>query len=162
MMLITAVVASAILITAVFPIVWNMVSTFSSASHETDARMRTDFRIVATFANASPNSKGEIYLKNVGSNRMGLEEINRSDVFFGKTGQFTRLSFTSGGISSGQWGYEFTVASYDTNSNKIWDTGETIKVITNPTTNTLVSGDPVYFQFILPNSVGRSTEYSVS
>ena len=55
MMLITAVVASAILITAVFPIVWNMVSTFSSASHETDTRMRTDFKIVTTYANHSAN-----------------------------------------------------------------------------------------------------------
>jgi len=41
--LITAVVAAGILITAVFPIVWNMAGTFSTASHESDTRIRTDF-----------------------------------------------------------------------------------------------------------------------
>ena len=159
MMLITAVVACAILITAVFPIVWNMVSTFSSASHETDSRMRTDFRIVATYANST--REGDIYLKNVGTNRISLDEISRSDVFFGKTGQFTRLSYTSGGIASGQWGFEFTHVSYDTNSNDLWDTGETIKIM-GVSTTPLLPGDPVYFQFILPNSVERSEEFIVS
>jgi len=164
MMLITAVVACAILITAVFPIVWNMVSTFSSASHETDARMRTDFRIVATYAKAGslipgPLPEGDIYLKNVGTTRISLDEISRSDVFFGKTGQFTRLSY--GSYGSGNWGYDFTLSSYDTNSNTMWDTGETIKIIGVPTT-ALAYGDPVYFQFVLPNSVERSEEFTVS
>ena len=71
MMLITAVVASAILITAVFPIVWNMVSTFSSASHETDARMRTDFKIVSKYCyHSAPlpsdtNVVAKIWIKNM-------------------------------------------------------------------------------------------------
>ena len=79
--LITAVVAAGILITAVFPIVWNMASTFSAASHESDARMRTDFRIVATFAPKEGDpSIAKVWLKNVGTNRIGTSEIEHSDV----------------------------------------------------------------------------------
>ena len=113
------------------------------------------------YANSSP-SHGEIYLKNIGTNRISLDEISRSDVFFGKSGYFSKLSYTSGDtINSGQWGYDFSEGSYDTNSNQIWEIGETIKIITVPT-GTFLSNDPVYFQFILPNSVGRSTEFTVS
>jgi flagellar protein FlaG len=123
--------------------------------------MRTDFKIVTTYAKASLNPEGDIYIKNIGTSRISLAEINRSDVFFGKTDTFTRLSFTSGVAVAGQWGYVFTAGSYDTDSNRIWDTGETIKIIGIPTT-ALVSGDPVYFQFILPNGVQRSIEFTVS
>ncbi len=76
MMLITAVVASAILITAVFPIVWNMVSTFSSASHETDTRMRTDFKIVTTYASGTTDV-GKIWIKNIKKelNKKKMQEL---------------------------------------------------------------------------------------
>ena len=50
MFLITAVIAAGVLVNAIFPVVYNMAGTFSSASHESDQRLRTDFKVVFTSA----------------------------------------------------------------------------------------------------------------
>jgi len=162
MLLITAVVASAILIAAVFPVVWTMVSTFSSASHDTDTRMRTDFKIVTTYAKAGTAevSQGDIYLKNIGSYRMSINEIQGSDVFFGDASSFTRVPI-GGAHATGGWAYEFTHGTYDINSNDIWESGETLHIVAYPGT-ALTSGQLVYFQLVLPNGVFRSVEFTVS
>ena len=151
--LITAVVAAGILITAVLPIVWNMAGTFSTASHESDTRMRTDFKIVAYFAKPDPDNHGEIYLKNVGSYRIPINEIKSSDVFFGEKTKFTRLKFVDTPSNPEEWTCIFT-ESYDINGNTIWDTGETIQILAYPKEK-FNPNDEAYFQFILPNGVLR-------
>jgi flagellar protein FlaG len=182
MMLITAVVACAILITAVFPIVWTMVSTFSTASHDTDARMRTDFKIVTWFTHGNPiplNVAGlsTIWMKNIGSVPIGIGEIDKSDVYIGPVGNFGRAVFVSPGVrttpadpnplkpslSDNQWYYNL----YDDNDNRYWDVGETLEI--NAARQDLISSGPapyspksVYFQFVLPNGVLRSTEFPTS
>jgi len=176
MMLITAVVASAILIMAVFPIVWTMVSTFSSASHDTDTRMRTDFKIVTYYASES-NQIAKIWLKNIGSNSIGASEIVKSDVFFGPRGNFDRSTLNSVlmippplttpmiPLNPGQW----CVALDDTTPNTIWETGETLEIDVKSSAITgssdpkyIKSGQYVYFQFVLPNGVFRSVEFTAS
>ena len=170
MMLITAVVASAILITAVFPIVWNMVSTFSSASHETDTRMRTDFKIVTTYASHSglplppPNDKGgvaKIWMKNIGTNRIGWAEVNQSDVFIGLVGDFGRATCVGKEkdptlLLNNGWTY-----SIPGDTNGLWETGETIEIDV-ASSKFITSGQSVYFQFVLPNGVWRSSEFTTS
>jgi flagellar protein FlaG len=169
--LITAVVAAGILITAVLPIVWNMAGTFSAASHESDTRMRTDFKIVTTFAQAGTwgsgtDPKGDIYLKNIGTTPISVTEIESSDVFFGKVGEFTRLSrnIPPNPITNEQWtyeGYDGIENSYDSNKNQKWDTGETLHIIAYPKGN-LASTNSLYFQFVLPNGNWRSSEIITS
>jgi flagellar protein FlaG len=161
MMLITAVVASAILITAVFPIVWTMVSTFASASHDTDARMRTDFKIVTTFANSTPSGGwARVWLKNIGTSRIGTSEIDQSDVFIGIVGNFNRATtLVPSPSADGEWTYHF----YDTNSNNVWDSGETLEVVAFSSKFKPAPDDQsVYFQFVLPNGVTRSSEFTRS
>jgi len=170
MLLITAVVASAILIAAVFPVVWTMVSTFSSASHDTDTRMRTDFKIVTTWANHNPDSPGpaggvaKVWMKNIGTNRIGWTEVNQSDVFIGQVGNFDRATLDlSMDLSIYQpsynkkWAYRIA----DTNGNGFWDSGETLEVDAYSSSFT-ASGQSVYFQFVLPNGVYRSSEFTTS
>jgi len=164
MFLITAVIAAGVLINAVFPVVYTMAGTFQSSTHESDQRLRTDFKIVATFAPASNPGTADIYMKNIGSERIPVTDIERSDVFFGKVGEYGRLSyhFVNDPINLGnnQWTEVFD-NSYDMNSNGFWDSGETLRIavkITNP----LVKYDSVYFQFILPNGIWRSNEFTVS
>jgi flagellar protein FlaG len=160
MMLITAVVASAILITAVFPVVWTMVSTFSSASHDTDTRMRTDFKIVTTWANSDAASGGlaKIWLKNIGSNRIGKSEIENGDVFIGLDGDFARASFIgyntlpTSPYSNPQWTYVLS------DTNDYWDIGETMEIdACSP--KFIDDGLTVYFQFVLPNGVWRTQQF---
>jgi flagellar protein FlaG len=157
MFLITAVIAAGVLINAVFPVVYTMAGTFQSATHESDQRLRTDFKIVTTFGKAPIV---QVWMKNVGSQRMSLEEIKRSDVFCGEVGNFGRLEYKyilPGSLTSGQW----TETLSDLNSNNYWDPGETLQVTAVPPIMPS-SGNMIYFQFVLPTGTWRSNEFTAS
>jgi flagellar protein FlaG len=156
--LITAVVASAVLINAVYPVVQTMAGTFSSSTHESDTRIRTDFKIIATFASQSTGT-AQVWMKNIGSERISLGEIQRADVFCGAVGSFDHLSYTNGSLGNTQWTADFG-SGYDLNANGFWDSGETLKVTAK--TAIPAAGNMVYFQFTLPNGVWRSNEFTAS
>jgi flagellar protein FlaG len=160
MFLITAVLAAGVLINAIFPVVYTMAGTFNSATHDSDQRMRTDFKIITTFAVDGNPGTATIWMKNVGSYRVPLPEIERSDVFCGAVGNFDRLKYNDQNPGDGDWYADFSQGDYDLNRNGYWDTGETIKVVAL-TNNIPASGDMVYFQYALPNGVWRSTEFTV-
>ena len=90
MFLITAIVAAAVLINAIFPVVYQMADTFSSSTHASNVRLRTDFVIVATFA--SPTGTAQVFMKNVGSQAVSVNEIESSDVIFGPVGNVQHLT----------------------------------------------------------------------
>src|SRR5208337_912478 len=92
--LITAVVAAAVLINAIFPVVYQMAGTFSSSTHASDVRLRTDFVVVATFA-SSTTSTGQVFIKNVGSQSISISEIRSSDVYFAPAVTIRRLDLSS-------------------------------------------------------------------
>jgi archaeal flagellar protein FlaG len=160
MFLITAVIAAGVLINAVFPVVYNMASTFSSATHESDQRLRTDFKIVTTLAPAG-SGYTQVWMKNIGSARIPMTDIKKSDVICGSETNFGRLAYVSSGPVAGQWTTEFdTDTTYDINDNQVWDPGETLHVIAYSSNLPASSGDSVYFQFILPDGVWRSVTFN--
>ncbi len=159
--LVTAVIAAGVLVNALFPVVYTMVGTFSSASHESDVQLRTDFKIITTTANHGtlPDPGiAHIWLKNIGSSRISVGDIERSDVFCGAVDNFDRMGLVEDATEHGQWSYEFG-EGYDLNGNDNWDPGETVKItaVSNTITET---GHIVYFQFALPNGIWRSTEFT--
>jgi hypothetical protein len=97
-------------------------------------------------------------MKNIGSERISLSEIQRADVFCGKVGSFDHLTYTNGSLVNTKWTADFG-PGYDLNTNSYWDSGETLKV--NAKTS-ISSGDKVYFQFALPNGIWRSNEFTAS
>jgi flagellar protein FlaG len=153
--LITAVVASAVLINAMYPVIQNMAGTFSSSTHEADQRIRTDFKIIATHAS---DGTVQVWMKNIGSERIGIADIKRSDVFCGAVGNFDHLSYTNSTPGEKQWTEEFGT-SYDLNANGFWDSGETLKITAKAPFS---SGEKVFFQFALPNGIWRSIEFTAS
>ena len=163
--LITAVIAAGVLINAVFPVVYNMAGTFQSSTHDADTRLRTDFKIVATFAPTSNPGTADIYMKNIGSQRIPIADIEHSDVFFGKVGNFGRLAYQyvnpPTGLGQNNWTEVFD-GTYDISPpNGDWDPGETLRVSVK-ISDSLIKYDSVYFQFILPNGIWRSNEFTVS
>jgi archaeal flagellar protein FlaG len=158
MFLITAVIAAGVLVNAIFPVVYNMAGTFSSSSHESDQRLRTDFKIIATSASAGGHN-GQVWIKNIGSTRILSADIIRSDVFTGPSGNFDMFAYTSATTltSEGTWTAELN----DLNGNGNWDSGETLKVSFKfYNTKTPTSGSDVYFQFVLPDGIWRSSEFT--
>jgi flagellar protein FlaG len=140
--LITAVVATAVLVNAIYPVIYTTAGTFQTATHESDQRLRTDFKIVATFAKIN---QANIYMKNIGSQRISLDEIRKADVFCGRENG-NRLTYGS------EWTAEILPSD-----NNFWDPGETLHITA---ATSIGYGDSVYFQFILPNGVWRSSEFT--
>ena len=156
--LITAVVASAVLINAVYPVIQTMTGTFSSSTHESDVRIRTDFKIIATSASQSSGT-AQVWMKNIGSERISLSDIQRADVFCGAVGNFDHLAYTRQASLNTGWTADFG-SGYDLNANSFWDPGETLKVTAR--TSIPPAGNNVYFQFALPNGIWRSNEFTAS
>jgi flagellar protein FlaG len=155
MFLITAVIAAGVLINAVFPVVYNMASTFQSATHESDQRLRTDFKIVTTLSQPGTNT-AKIWMKNIGTSRIAIADLQRCDVFAGTDGDFEPLRFNGG--SGPRW----TATITDLANTNFWSPGETIEIDAYSTKIPVTTGSTVYFQFILPDGIWRSTDFTVS
>jgi archaeal flagellar protein FlaG len=154
MFLITAVVAAAVLINAVFPVIHTMTGTFASSSREADERLRTDIKIINTFANGGV---AQIWIKNVGTKRIAEGEINQSDVFVGGSTNFESVPKREGALGENGWDY---VILEDTNA--YWDPAETLHITAKSPTIPSVRGGMVYFQFVTVNGVVRTAEFTAS
>jgi flagellar protein FlaG len=142
-----------------------MAGTFSSSTHDSDERLRTDFKIVTyhyTSTGTNPN-EANFWMKNIGSSRISANDLStRSEVFCGPDGNYDRLTYVDSITVDGQWTSEFEgEPTYDLNSNSYWDPGETLHIIAYPK-NPISSGQTVYFQFILPGGSWRSQTFTAS
>ncbi len=147
--LISAVIAAGVLINAIFPTITRTADTFGSVSSEADTKIRTDFKIVNTYADSS---KVKIWLKNVGSTRLHTNEINSGDVYAGSQNNFDRKTLSTR--------YEIP-----DNSNSYWDPGETLTITIDDSDilSLLPSqGDLVYVAVVLPNGVRRDLTFTMS
>ncbi|MDI6719524.1 MAG: flagellin [Methanomicrobiales archaeon] len=152
--LITAVVAAAVLINAIFPVIYTMTGTFSSSSHAADERLRTDLKIINAYAHAG---SAQIWIKNVGTNRISGNEINQSDIFIGAPTDFESVPKKAGSL--GGYGWDYIILG---DTNRYWDPAETVHLTIESSKIPTISGDIVYFQFVSQNGVVRSAEFSAS
>jgi len=63
---------------------------------------------------------------------------------------------TTGTLGNGQWSYTLTNPSTPNS----WNPGDTLEI--DAYTTTINSSDPVYFQFVLPNGISTSDQFTVS
>jgi flagellar protein FlaG len=155
MFLIAAIISAGVLINAVFPVVYTLAGTIASSSHKVDERLSTDVKIVTTYASGGDAKSARIWLKNVGTGRISDADIRKADVFLGGQGDFVRLGLVSGTPDQNQWTYEIL----EDTKNNYWDPGETL-YIQAKTDRIPVKGDIVYFQFVLPTGLSRSTTFT--
>src|SRR5512137_2148470 len=87
--LITAVVAAGILTSQIFPAIFTMSSTVTSSSQKADTAMRTNIAIINTFATGD---QAQVWVKNVGSSRISLADLNMSTIFIGAPGGYETVS----------------------------------------------------------------------
>ncbi|MBP2132977.1 flagellar protein FlaG [Methanomicrobium sp. W14] len=153
--LITAIVAAAVLVNAFFPIIFQATSTFSESSNSADERLRTDITIINNYA-ASPDAK--IWIKNIGSSKIGTNMINSSDLFIGAEGDFDLMTLdNSGTLSDGEWSYKII-----NNTNDYLDPHETLEITVKSSKIPGNSGNYVYFSFTLSNGVSISKTFTTS
>ncbi|MBN1432157.1 MAG: flagellin [Methanomicrobiaceae archaeon] len=157
--LITAIVAAAVLINAFFPIIYQASSTFSESSQSADERLRTDIKIINTFASGASNPNVKLWLKNIGSARIAKNDLNLSDAFFGEEGDFEYLALDlSGTLNDGEWKYQVL----EETANNYWDPRETLLIEINSAKTPGSSGQYVYFQFVLPSGIAVSNTFTTS
>jgi flagellar protein FlaG len=151
--LITAIVAAAVLVNAFFPIIFTATNTFTKSSAEADERLRTDVRIINTYASAGSQS-AKVWIKNVGSIRIADTDIENADLFIGSPGDFDRLTLDTGGPDGDDWNYQILE-----DANEYWDEGETVRI--DCMSERIPSkGEVVYFHIVLPGGVMRSIEFT--
>jgi flagellar protein FlaG len=154
--LITTVVAASVLVMAIFPVISSMTGTFASTTHESDVRIRTDFKIIATYA-SSGTQTAQIWMKNIGSERISSTSIRDfATVLCGSPTNFGPIIYDPG-TADGYWTYTII----QTSDNGFWDPGETMEV-TCVTPKIPASPNYAFFQFTLANGIWRSTEFTVS
>ncbi len=154
MFLIAAIISAGVLINAVFPVIYTLSGTISSSSHKVDERLSTDVKIVTTYASAG-TSQARIWIKNIGTGRIADNDIRKADVFLGGQGDFIRLT-QAVALADGKWTYEIL-----DDVNNYWDPGETL-YIEGETTRIPAAEQIVYFQFVLPTGLSRSTTFTAS
>jgi len=150
-LLIGAVLGAAVLITAILPAIFSAGDTFGTVSSSAENKMKTDFRIVNSFANVSAV---KVWMKNVGANPVSIYDIRKSDVFFGKTTSINRYSYSSTIPNPNDLTFTYSLAD----SNQYWDPGETLEIAMYYLT--IADTEPLSFTFTLPNSIRRSTSFS--
>ncbi|MDD1678660.1 MAG: flagellin [Methanomicrobiales archaeon] len=154
MFLIASIVAAGVLLNAVFPVIYTMTGTFGQSSHEADQRIRTDIKIINTYARSGI---GQVWMKNIGTNRISYNEINMSDVFVGAPGDFESVPRKVGSLGGNGWSYQVLE---DTNT--YWEPGETMHLTMESSKIPTSKGDIVYFQYVSVNGVVRATEFPAS
>jgi hypothetical protein len=99
-------------------------------------------------------------MKNVGSNPIGTGDIAKSTIVVGSRGDFGPAQTLLGSgtpSANGEWIYTLYKTDSDLN---YWNTGETVMIQTY--SSKIITGSGVYFQFILPNGVYRTAEFTKS
>ncbi|HVP25283.1 MAG TPA: flagellin [Methanomicrobiales archaeon] len=160
--LITAVVAAGILTSQIFPAIYTMSSTVTVTSQKVDQQMRTDFIIIHTFASSDPalQHQARVWLKNTGTSRIFLSDLNMSTIFIGTPGAFVTMSgkdITAPPPADGKWSYDIL-----DNTNPYWDEGETLDIIMNSAVIPATRSDVVSFQLVLYDGTKQSEQFTVS
>ena len=157
--IIGGVVAASVLLSAIFPVIFNTGQTFGTVAHSADEQIRTDFAIVNTFskwdANVADNQYAQVWLKNTGSNAISSYELEKSDVFVGSETSITSLGYNAAlPLES----FTYTITGGDST----WNIGERVKLDIRSDYLDLDEGETVYFSFVLPNSVRKTITFTKS
>lgn len=150
-MIIGAVLGAAVLITAILPAIFSAGDTFGTVSSSAEQKLRTDFRIVNTYANASAV---QVWMKNVGNNRISVYDVRNADVFLG----LSSSNYKRYGYGLGTDGNSFIESG--TLIGEYWEIGETLEISILGISPS--SGVDITFSFALPNSIRRTTSFTRS
>jgi flagellar protein FlaG len=152
--LITAVVAAGILTSQIFPAIYTMSGSVSSSTKAADQTLRTNIAIVNSFSLNTTN-EAQVWLKNTGSTRMNLPDLNQTLIFVGNPGNMGTVPLND--LSADGWNYEIVG-----DANGFWDPMETLHITTKSVRIPAAYGSTVYFQMVLPDGTKRTEEFTVS
>ena len=150
-MLTIAAIVSVIAVTnAVLPSVGRTTGALISTSGVVQDRIASQVEIVnATGQDANPDAS--VWLKNVGAST--IEPIDRTDVFFGPSGNFQRIPYGGAGCTAPCW--EYTIENSTS-----FDPTATLLIVIHNSAN-LATGQTYYVKVVTPNGINDSKFFTV-
>ena len=152
MITIACIICAAVLVTAVFPEINRATSSVISSSAKLGERIETSVDIIAE---ANELSYVYVWAKNTGTAQLAETQIERTDVFFGETDNFRRMTYDATLSSAPCWKYSIE----NDNGNNRWDIAETIN-ITIDYGSAITAGD-YYVQIVLYNGISDADTFSI-
>jgi flagellar protein FlaG len=152
MITIACIICAAVLVTAVFPEINRATSSVISSSAKLGERIETSVDIIAE---ANESSYEYVWAKNTGTAQLAETQIERTDVFFGETDNFRRMTYDATLSSAPCWKYSIE----NDNGNNRWDIAETIN-ITIDYGSAITAGD-YYVQIVLYNGISDADTFSI-
>ncbi|MHB8378139.1 MAG: hypothetical protein ACYDEB_14465 [Dehalococcoidia bacterium] len=150
MLTIAAIVSVIAVSNAVLPSVGRTTGALISTSSVVQDRIASQIQIVnATGQNASPLSN--VWVKNIGSST--IAPLNRTDVFFGPTGNFQRIPYGGAGCTAPCW--EYTIEN-----STVYDPTATLRITVHNSIN-LATGQTYYVKVVTPNGISDSAYFTV-
>jgi len=151
-LIIGAVIGAAFMVTAILPAIFSAGDTFGTVSHAEEEKLKTDFRIVNTYTAGGTSKTVQVWMKNVGSNRISIYDLQKADVYLGIDTMYQKYEYDAGG-TTGTFLYILNPAD------GYWDIGDTVEIKVTDTDKE-IQDYSVLFTFSLPNSIRRSTTFS--
>ena len=153
---IACVVCATMLVTTLYPAMDRASSSVTATAEAMGDQIRTDIEIIEVAKDSSDITKCYIWVKNIGSSTVA-KIGSTMDVFFGETGDFTRMSYKDPPISTGEWTY--TPEGGDSDAR--WDPKETLKITINNSSEIIKDVD-YYVKIILYNGESAEDVFSFS
>jgi hypothetical protein len=159
LLMIAAIVSTVVVINAVLPSVQRTSSDIVAASDVVGTRLRSDVKVIEA-AGIDGNDQVEIWAKNVGA--ADISQVDKLDVFFGPTGNFTRIPYDdtvdcvtppSPPRTDACWQYEIENAIE-------WSPYATVRLSIYLDYD-LASGTEYVITIVLPNGITASKTFSV-
>lgn len=161
LLIIAGVVGVVLVVNTVYPAIGRSSSALVSASDKLNERIRSNISIIQATTeldadgawqdtNADGNFDVFAWVKNVGD--LKITAISRSDVFFGKEGDFSRIPYvTDAGGAYPYWEYSIVNGA---------EWGATVTVMITINYSAALAQGSYFIKVVLPN--GISDEYSFS
>ena len=147
---IAGVVTAILLFNTIYPAAVESGAAMTGMEGRIDERLRSQIEIIHA-TGKSTNSDVSIWVKNVGSVRIGA--IERCDVFFGPEGNFARIPY---GSDEGPPYWEYALENNDTE----WDPSSTLKILIRYG-GSFPSAGRHFLKVVLPNGVSDEYYFSI-
>ncbi|MFC1869712.1 hypothetical protein ACFLYE_00400 [Chloroflexota bacterium] len=150
LLILAGVVCMIFVFNSVYPMINRSSQAMVSMSEKIDDRMKSRISIVHA-ANTADRLTVYVWVKNIGSSR--ILSIEESDVFFGPSDNFSRISHV------GDAGASYPSWAYDLENDTEWKAGATVKITI---TYDVDPGAGTYFtKVIIPNGIADEYFFSM-
>ncbi|MDD2439934.1 MAG: hypothetical protein PHD41_06980 [Methanosarcinaceae archaeon] len=135
-------------VNAILPSIYELSHSYNSVARNMEDQFKTDLDIIFIYPNGTNNVS--VWIKNIGSSEIPLEQIKYCDIFLSNSENFCNPDFEAEAKPS--WRYKLVNGEDD-----IWSHGETVELTIEPD---FIMNGKCQLSFFLYNGVSVSDTFS--